>query len=121
MAALAATLTGRVLIQIGDGEPVEVGTVEIQIHVGTARPSVTREAAPAERVIIAASSKARADDMARAHGINPVAIVTPRSPHGVRGMTADTVIYDDTLTQEQRDMLRAQATPALIAGRHPSV
>jgi hypothetical protein len=35
MAAIAATLTGKVLIQIGEGEPVEVGTVEIPIHVDT--------------------------------------------------------------------------------------
>lgn len=35
MAATVATLHGKVLIQIGDGEPVEVGTVDIPIRVGT--------------------------------------------------------------------------------------
>lgn len=36
MAAIIATLKGKVLIQIAGGEPVEVGTVEIPIHTGTA-------------------------------------------------------------------------------------
>ncbi|OIU88648.1 hypothetical protein [Microbacterium sp. AR7-10] len=42
MAANVATITGKVLIQIADGEPVEVGTVEIPIYVGTERPKATR-------------------------------------------------------------------------------
>lgn len=32
MAAILATLTSRVLLQIGDNEPVEVGTIDIPIH-----------------------------------------------------------------------------------------
>jgi len=43
MAAIAATLTGRILIQIGDSDPVEVGTVDIPIHVSTAPTPVTRD------------------------------------------------------------------------------
>lgn len=35
MAALIASIKGRVLIQVADMEPVEVGTIEIPIHVGT--------------------------------------------------------------------------------------
>lgn len=31
--AARATLTGRVLIQIGDEEPIEIGTVEIPVQV----------------------------------------------------------------------------------------
>lgn len=42
MAAVIATITGKVLIQIAGSEPVEVGTVEIPIHVGTERPKVMR-------------------------------------------------------------------------------
>lgn len=45
MAVLATTLTGTVLIKIGDDEPVEVGTVEIPIHVDT-RPTVAHRGAP---------------------------------------------------------------------------
>jgi len=40
MAAIAATLTGRVLVQFGDADPVEVGTIEVPIHVDT-RPLTT--------------------------------------------------------------------------------
>lgn len=34
MAVIAGTLTGKVLIQIGESEPVEVGTIEIPLHLG---------------------------------------------------------------------------------------
>lgn len=34
MAAIAATITGKVLIQIEGSEPVEVGTIEIPVHAG---------------------------------------------------------------------------------------
>lgn len=40
MAAIAATITGVVLIKVGDAEPVEVGTVKIPIHASTS-PAVT--------------------------------------------------------------------------------
>lgn len=35
MAAIVATIKGKVLIQIEGSEPVEVGEVEIPIHVST--------------------------------------------------------------------------------------
>lgn len=35
------TLTGRVLVQIGDGEPIEIGTIEIPIT-ASARPAKAR-------------------------------------------------------------------------------
>lgn len=46
MAAIAAHLTGRVLVQFGDGEPVEIGTIEVPIHVSTSHLVSTREAEP---------------------------------------------------------------------------
>lgn len=42
IATITATITGKVLIQLPDGEPVEVGTVEIPIYAGTERPKATR-------------------------------------------------------------------------------
>lgn len=42
MAAVIATLKGKVLLQFGDAEPVEVGRVEIPIHAGTRPQSTTR-------------------------------------------------------------------------------
>lgn len=44
MSAIVGTLTGKVLIQIADGEPVEVGTVDIPIHVSTTINKATRDA-----------------------------------------------------------------------------
>lgn len=35
MAAIVSTIKGKVLIQVEGSEPVEVGTVEIPIHVST--------------------------------------------------------------------------------------
>ena len=43
MSAIVGTLTGKVLIQIADGEPVEVGTVDIPIHVSTTINKPTRD------------------------------------------------------------------------------
>lgn len=34
MAIIAANITGKVLIQIGQSDPVEVGTIEIPVHAG---------------------------------------------------------------------------------------
>ncbi|WP_165875390.1 hypothetical protein [Microbacterium sp. PI-1] len=42
MAAIISTIKGKVLIQVGDSEPVEVGTVEIPIHVSTKHESAKR-------------------------------------------------------------------------------
>lgn len=39
MAITVNTLTGKVLVQIGDNEPIEVGTIEIPIQIGVAKPS----------------------------------------------------------------------------------
>ena len=38
--AIIQKLTGRVLIQVGDNEPVEIGTVEIPIELSTAPKKV---------------------------------------------------------------------------------
>lgn len=42
MAAVIATIKGKVLIQIPGSEPVEVGEVEIPIHVSTSTIPKTR-------------------------------------------------------------------------------
>lgn len=41
--AAVAKMTGRVLVQFGDDEPVEVGTVEIPINVSTVPSPTKRE------------------------------------------------------------------------------
>lgn len=48
MAAIAATITGVVLIKVGDAEPVEVGVVEIPIHVSTSPAVAYRGSTPPE-------------------------------------------------------------------------
>lgn len=43
MAAILGTIKGKVLVQIADGEPIEVGTIEIPIELAEPkRPVVTR-------------------------------------------------------------------------------
>ncbi|MGO2665686.1 hypothetical protein [Mycetocola reblochoni] len=47
--ASIAKATGRVLVQLGEDEPVEVGTIEIPIDVGT-QPIPARRGGPAARL-----------------------------------------------------------------------
>lgn len=39
MAALVASLKGKVLVKIGDNEPVEIGTIDIPINLSTSLPA----------------------------------------------------------------------------------
>ncbi|MGK9222057.1 MULTISPECIES: hypothetical protein [unclassified Microbacterium] len=41
-----ATLTAKVMIQVADGDPVEVGTIDIPIHFGTTHAPAKREPRP---------------------------------------------------------------------------
>ncbi len=43
MAAILATIKGKVLIQLEDREPVEVGTVDIPIHASSSRVATVEE------------------------------------------------------------------------------
>lgn len=50
MAIIMAKITGRVLVQIGDGEPVEIGTIEIPIEGKLPTPNVETHSTVNQRV-----------------------------------------------------------------------
>lgn len=65
------------------------------------------------RIIVIAPTKQLGQEHAEALGIEPVAIVTPRSPEAARGITADEVIAEPTLDAGVLDVLMAQTLPSL--------
>jgi hypothetical protein len=69
---------------------------------------------PKRRIIVLAPSKKRGHVEAVALGIEPVAIVTPRSPHAARGFTADEIVEAEGLTVEERETLMDEVTPAIV-------
>lgn len=72
---------------------------------------------PNRRIIVIAPTKQAGQKHADALSIDPVAIVTPRSPYGARGMVADEIVEAEGLTAEEHDALTIEVTPALATGR----
>lgn len=72
---------------------------------------------PRRRIVILAPTKQLGTDEAQALGIDPVAIVTPRSPHGARGLIADQIVAADGLTPEERDALMVEVIPCLATSQ----
>ncbi|WP_143187127.1 hypothetical protein [Microbacterium sp. AR7-10] len=72
---------------------------------------------PARRFIVLAPTKQAGAEYAENMGIHPVAIVTPRSPHGARGITADEIIEADGLTATEHTDLMTEVMPALYTTR----
>lgn len=68
---------------------------------------------PDRRFIVLAPTKALGSAHAESVGIDPVAIVTPRSMHGARGLVVDEIIEAPGLTTEERAALMAETFPAL--------
>lgn len=55
---------------------------------------------PKRRIIVLASTKAAGQELAESLGIEPVAVVTPRSPHAARGVIADEIVEAPDLTAD---------------------
>ena len=72
---------------------------------------------PHRRIIYLAATKQAGYDEARALGIDPVAVVTPRSTHAAYGLTADAIEVSDALTPEEVDALMPHVTPSLATIR----
>lgn len=68
---------------------------------------------PARRIILVAPTKTAGAVEARERGIDPVAVVTPRSPHAAYGLTADDIVWSDALTAEDRAELEPHVLPSL--------
>jgi hypothetical protein len=65
------------------------------------------------RIIVIAGDKRSGYMEARNLGIEPVAVVTPRSPHGARGKIADRIMEATSLAPADRDRLLPSVLPAL--------
>ncbi len=70
---------------------------------------------PNRRLILVAPTKIRGEHEARALGITPLVIVTPRTPDAARGYTADDIVWSDDLTAEEKQNLTPHVAPALVA------
>ena len=65
------------------------------------------------RIVVIAADKAIGYMEARNLGIEPVAVVTPRSPGAARGMIADRIMDSASLTPEQREALMPHVLPCI--------
>jgi hypothetical protein len=68
---------------------------------------------PRRRVIILAPTKQAGHEEARTLGIDPVAVITPRSIDAARGLGADDIIASASLSHDQRDELLTHALPSI--------
>lgn len=68
---------------------------------------------PARRIIMVAATKAAGSDEARERGFEPIAVVTPRSPHAAYGLVADDIVWSDALTADDRATLEPHVLPAI--------
>ena len=76
---------------------------------------------PDKRIIILAPTVRSGYIEARALGIKPAAVVTPRSLSAAHGIVADEIIEAPGLTPEVRDELMAEAAPALATTREAGI
>lgn len=68
---------------------------------------------PSRRIIMLAPTKKRGLIEAERLGIEPVAVVTPRTPDHARGVSADEVVVADGLTVEESESLMLEVAPSL--------
>ena len=106
-------ISSRIDVVMADGE-----TAPAEVHELAAVPETVDVAPdPNRRIIMVAVSKAAGAERAAALGIEPVAIVTPRSPHAAYGVTADEIVYDETVTPEMRAELDPHVVPCTATSR----
>ena len=102
----------RVDVIIAESEPVHAW--EDLAELRDAAETVDVAPDPDRGFIVLAPTKQAGAEHAEAHGIDPVAIVTPRSIHGARGLVADEIIEAPGLSAEERAALMAETLPALV-------
>lgn len=98
-----------VVIAEVDPEPVELPPADQ----GESVEAVDVAPDPTRRIIVLAPTKAAGQEHAESLGIEPVAIVTPRSPHASYGIIADEIVEAPELTAEVVAELMVQAAPSL--------
>lgn len=104
----------RVDVVIAEGEPVH-GWEDLADVLGDAE-IVDVAPDPDRRFIVLAPTKQAGAEHAASQGIDPVAIVTPRSMYGARGLVVDEIIEAPGLSAEERAELMAETFPALATG-----
>ena len=102
----------RIDVVIADGEPTTSLTSDQPAPAETEKVAVAPD--PSHRIILLAPTKEAGQDEADRLGITPIAILTPRSPHAARGMTADLIVESPDLTAEQRSTLHQEAATTLL-------
>lgn len=92
-------------------------SARVDVVVAEVTPSapapVVDDAADHERVVVLAANKTEGLAAARALGIDPVAVVTPRALDAAHGVEADRIIEADGLSEEVRDQLMQHAAPSV--------
>lgn len=103
-------ISNRIDVRIADSAPATPDPVTPTLDPVEA-VDVTPD--PEHRIIIVARTKTDGIDIAETRGIHPAAIVTPRTPHAARGISADSILWADDLTHEQRATLEPDVLPAV--------
>lgn len=104
--------SNRVDVVMAMGDRIE-GYEDVAGFLGDSIETVDVSPDPTARIIVVAHSKAAGGELAEAQGFTPVAVVTPRSLHAARGIRADSVVWADDITDEQRAILTPHVAPSL--------
>ena len=94
--------------------------VELTLPVDTTPKAVDVSLNPNRRIIVLAPTKAEGYDEARALGIEPVAVITPRSLGAAHGIIADELMDASNLTPEVREALLPHAMPSFATTTDPT-
>lgn len=111
-----ANTSNHVDVVVAEGESM-AGWEDLADVLGDQVETVDVAPDPNRRIIVLAPTKQAGQDHADALSIEPVAIVTPRSLYGARGLIADEIVEAEGLTAEERDALTIEVAPALATSR----
>ncbi|MBO3663722.1 hypothetical protein [Microbacterium stercoris] len=106
----------KVDVVIAEGEPMH-GHEDLAAVLGNAEPREPEQVDvapdPHRRIIYLAATKRAGLDEAKALGIEPVAVVTPRSLDAARGIVADAIEASAALLPDEIDELMPHVAPSL--------
>lgn len=104
--------SSRVDVVVAEGQPTAVADEHADI---VTEPVETADVAPdpSRRTIVLAMTKQDGREAAEVLGIEPVAILTPRTPDAARGIPAEQVVEAPGLADDVRLMLTDRARPSL--------
>lgn len=104
--------SNHVDVVIAEGAPM-AGWEDLADVLGDPNETVDVAPDPARRIIVVAQTKTAGAEEARERGFDPIAVVTPRSPHAAYGLVADDVMWSDALTDGDRAELEPHVLPSL--------